>query len=99
MGHVLARVSGFGWTVVPFFPFRFEHVAGNESALRVQRGGATPKGATVSFEASGPRVDLSPGTPSAAEVCDLTPSKVAGDFRVETGVFTIGWPAGFDIVS
>ncbi len=99
MGHVLARVSGFGWTVLPLFPFRFEHVNGNERALRVERGGATPKVATVSFETGRPRVDLSPGTPNGADVCDLTPSKVAGDFRVETTAFTIGWPADFDIVS
>jgi hypothetical protein len=99
MGHVLARVSGYGWAIVPHFPFRFAHVEGNARALRVERGDPTPKAATVIIEAGGPRLELSSGAKSAAEVCDLIASDALDGFRVETSVFAIGWPTGFDVVS
>ena len=99
MSHVLARVSGFGWTVVPHYPFRFQRVGGDERALHVERRGSTPTAATLYFEATPPRVELGLGARSIDDVCDLTPSDVRGDFKVETTVFTIGWPAEFDLVS
>ena len=98
MGHVLARVSGYGWAIVPHWPFRLAHVDGNVRALRVERGGPTPKAATVTIETSGPRLELS-GTASAADVCDLTACDAPDGFRVETSVFAVGWPSGFDVVS
>ena len=56
MGHVLARVSGFGWTIVPRFPFRFEHVEGNPRAISIAHADAPPKSAIVSIDPSGPRL-------------------------------------------
>lgn len=34
--HVYARVSGFGWTLLPLAPFHFERAAG--SPPRIQAG-------------------------------------------------------------
>ena len=99
MGHVYARVSGFGWTIVPRFPFRFEHVEGDARALCVEHAGSPPRSAIVRIDADGPRLTLSPGTPNAADVCDLTVSDASEAFRVETSAFTVGWPVGFDVVS
>jgi len=99
MGHVLARVSGFGWTILPRYPYRLAHVEGNARALRVEHGGAVLKAATVSIDPEGPRLELSTGTSTPAEVCDLTTSEFLDAFRVETTVFTVGWPLGFDVVS
>ena len=36
-GHVWSWIAGYGWTVMPYAPFRFERVGGHPRAVRVQR--------------------------------------------------------------
>jgi hypothetical protein len=98
MAHVLARLSGFGWTLLPFFPFRFERVAGRPRAVRVIRDDKLRREAVFDLEGR-PEVSLLAGTANAEEVAELSPSKVGDDFRVETSVFTAAWPDGFAITS
>jgi hypothetical protein len=98
MAHVLARLSGFGWTLVPFYPFRFERVARRPRAVRVIRDGDVSRGAVFDLE-SRPEVSALTGTANAEDVAELSPSTVVDDFRVETSVFTAAWPEGFAITS
>jgi len=79
MGHVLARVLGFGCTIFPVFPFRFERVEGSARVLCVERGSVTSKVVTVSVEAGGPPLNLSPPRSSVAEVCDTSTGTGARD--------------------
>jgi hypothetical protein len=99
MGHVLARVTGFGWTILPLYPYRLSRVDGDPRALQVAREGSRPAAAIVHLAPGAPRVDLAEGTESANEAFDLLPSKIEGDLRVETSVFTAAWPDGMELVS
>ncbi len=57
------------------------------------------KSAVVTIDVDGPRVELSADTTIATDVCDLTTCEFRDDFRVETSVYAVGWPVGFDVIS
>lgn len=89
--HVLARISGFGWTVLPYAPFQCEQVA--ERVLLVQH---ESKRARVSFESGRPEVE---DGASIHDVADLIRGPNHDHWRIETTVFTIRWPTGFALWS
>jgi hypothetical protein len=94
--HVLARISGFGWTVVPYAPFQCESVADRPRALIVQH---ESMGACVSVESGRPEFELAAGTASIHDVADVMRGPAGDHWRIETTVFMIRWPAGFAVWS
>lgn len=109
-GHVWAWVAGFGWTVMPHAPFRFEREAGDARVVRVIH--FTPDGAreaTLSIDNAGEAGwVLGPGTERLEEVAELIPGpayahwparEIEGPWRVETSVLTTCWPDGFALES
>lgn len=109
--HVFAWVAGFGWTLMPYAPYRFEQVPGQPPALRVRHftaGGE--RQAVVSVPASGgePEFELAPGTASLDEVLEVlrgaayahwTTAAAYDHWRVETYALTFRLPAGFALRS
>lgn len=106
--HVFAWVTGFGWTLMPFAPFRFERSEERPWTVSVERSGAAR--AVVALErdgrAGGFRAVLQPG--SAADVVELIegPAYAHADrgadydhWRIETSLFNVRWPAGFALRS
>jgi hypothetical protein len=98
--HVYARLSGFGWTLLPLAPFWFERVPGRpRSVLARHESPAGPRQATVSLDGVRPAAELVPGTTDLAEVLDLLEGPGLDRWRVETTVFTCLWPEGFALAS
>ncbi|WP_435008832.1 hypothetical protein P12x_000081 [Tundrisphaera lichenicola] len=98
--HIFARVSGFGWTLVPDVPFRFERVADRARAIRAIR--STPEGdraALVDFTADAPEIRLDAGTGDLAEVFELLPGPGFDHWRIETSLYSARWPDGFALTS
>jgi hypothetical protein len=98
--HVYARLSGFGWTLLPLAPFRFERVPGRPDSLAATHfapGG--PRRANLTFTADGPAVELAGGTQRVEEILDLLPGPGLDHWAIETTVFTVGWPASFALGS
>lgn len=109
-GHVWSWIAGYGWTLMPFAPFRFERVDGCPRSVRVQHFSAEgPREIMVTIAENGaaewaPR----PGTESLDQVLDLVPGAAYehwttgaayNHWRVETHVLTVRWPEGFALES
>ncbi len=99
--HVYARLFGFGWTLLPLAPFRFERVPGGPcSVVVVRRSAGGVKRAPLSSGGNNlPDVELGEGTASLEEVLDLCEGSDRDHWRVETTVFTIRRLAGFALES
>jgi hypothetical protein len=99
--HVFARLSGFGWTLLPLAPFRFEQVPGRPwSVVATHQKPDGLKRAVLTFGGKNlPDVELGEGTASLEEVLDLCEGPDRDHWRVETTVFTIHWPQGFALES
>jgi hypothetical protein len=93
-GHVYARISGHGLTIIPRVPFRYERLAdglrlahespqGLRSVLLDRRGNVTLEGATAALE----------------EVADVVDGPALADWRIESSTFTASWPEGFALYS
>ena len=105
--HVFAWVAGFGWTLMPYAPFRFEQVPGDPHSVRVYHyGAAGVKEAvlTASPDGSGVDYEISPETAQLDEVVEViqgaayehwTGGAAHPYWRIETSVLTIRWPEGF----
>jgi hypothetical protein len=97
--HVFARVSGFGWTLLPRAPFWLEQVGGPRTLLVEHNNAAGLKRATLRLDESPPGVDLDEGTTSLQELLDLLPGPGLDHWQIETTVFTLPWPDGFAVQS
>ena len=91
MSHVLARLNGYGVQLVPYWPYRFVRRAGDDSkAVRVVR--LAPDGDVSAWIAA----DRPQGVDG---VVDVTTEPSPDGWRIETSVFSVPWPDGFDVAS
>jgi hypothetical protein len=87
--HVLARVSGFGWTLIPFAPFRLEQSGhGPRSIVAEYHAAGGTRRAVVHLEGGSPEVELGEGVESLDEVLSLMEGPDHDHWRIETTVFT-----------
>lgn len=109
--HVFAWIAGFGWTLMPFTPFRFERLAGRPRAVVVQHtAGAEARRVTVEMLSDGRAVLSEPpnGPRPRGDVVELIEGAAfphwehaaAHDhWRIETSMLSVRWPAGFAVRS
>ena len=98
--HVFVRLSGYELTILPFAPFHFRRAPDNDHVLILTHHSATgTKQAYLILEDAGYQVELAPDTSSLQEVVDLMPGRRTRDWMIETTVFSMCWPRGFDLLS
>jgi len=99
--HVYARLSGFGWTLLPLAPFRFEQVPDRPwSVVAAHQSVGEVKRATLSFGGNNlPDIEFGEGTASLDEVLDLCEGPAWDHWRGGTSGFTVCWPQGFALES
>jgi hypothetical protein len=98
--HVYARISGFGWTLLPRAPFWLARVPDQGRSVVVEHETPTgPRRVTLAFDGGAPRTELGETASAVKEVLDLFQGPDLEDWRVETAVFTACWPDGFVMVS
>jgi hypothetical protein len=99
-GHVFIRISGFGWTLLPVTPCRFEQLSASGPALRALHcdKGRTHR-AVLHFGAGEPYIQLAPGTASLKEVAEISPGPAVESWRIETSLFSHAWPKSFTVES
>src|SRR5262249_6351185 len=72
--HVFAWVAGFGWTLMPYAPFRFERVEGRPRSLSVEHfapAGAGRVVVTVSDDGRRVRSEPAQQTSTPVDVVEL----------------------------
>jgi hypothetical protein len=91
MGHVFARLNGYGLQLIPYWPYRFLRPAEDDpKVVRVVR--RTPEGdRTARVAVDNPR--------SVNGVVDVATEPSPQGWRIETSVFSVPWPDGFDVAS
>ena len=93
--HVLAVVSGHGLRVIPHAPYRIGHGPSERDVdVEVDRDGATLMARILADGTGGYRSGLAEGTPSLGAVLDVEQGP-DGPWRIETGLYTCAFPAGF----
>src|SRR5438445_1255340 len=99
MSHsVYARLSGFGWTLLPGAPFRFERVPHRPRLILVEHRTADgPRRAMLDFD--DPAVELAEGTSRLEEVLEFTEGPNFDHWRMVTSVYSVRWPEGFAVGS
>ncbi|MDF1665619.1 MAG: hypothetical protein P1V97_27920 [Planctomycetota bacterium] len=97
MGHVFARLTGYGYSMVPVdSPYKFRWGRNNRTVLiDIETDKSTaeihyPEGKAFEEFSEGADMD---------EIVEITPVEHTGPFRVETSVFSVNWPSGFEIES
>ncbi|GAA1393216.1 hypothetical protein [Catellatospora coxensis] len=90
MGHVLARVAGYGMVLTPYWPYKFERSdAAPDAVVVTNRGAAGPAKAL-----------LDPADAhSVPGVVDVEPGPDHPFWVIETSAFIAAWPAGFSVES
>jgi hypothetical protein len=91
MSHVLARLNGYGVQLVPYWPYRFVRPAGDDPKVvcvvrRMPDGDRTAHVAVDSPH-------------SVNGVVDIATEPSPEGWRIETSVFSVPWPDGFDVAS
>lgn len=79
--HVFARVSGFGWTLLPLAPFRYERLQERPPAVLAVHENCR---ATLTFGGGDPAAELGEGTLALDDVLDLPGGPGWDHWRVET---------------
>jgi hypothetical protein len=100
MGHVFARITGFGLIVVPVWPSRVELVAADPAALRISTDAPIDGQPALSAVVRGGDTavaDLGEGVESLGELAEVLRGPDTREWRIETVVYSIGWPAGFAV--
>jgi hypothetical protein len=96
MGHVYARLTGFGMTLIPVWPYTFDRVEHRPGSVRVTRWeGDTAHTAVVAGPAD---IELT-NAGSPGEVVEVLAGPAEAGWRIETSPFSVDWPAGFSIDS
>ncbi len=97
---VYARLSGFGWALIPFAPFIFERVPHRPSLLLVEHQSRSgPKRAKLDFADEDPAIELGEGTDRLEDILDFDRGPCSDHWRIETTVYSIRWPEGFAVQS
>ena len=91
MSHVLARLNGYGVQLIPYWPYRIVRRAGDDpKAVCVVR--LTPDGDVSAW--------VTPHSPQSVKgVVDVATEPSPDGWRIETSVFSVPWPDGFDLAS
>ncbi|MGA5305734.1 hypothetical protein ACPCHT_37970 [Nucisporomicrobium flavum] len=90
MGHVLARLTGFGMVLLPHWPYAFERERDGSDAVRVTRWTAAGVEQAV----------IEPSRhPGGGDVVDVADGPDTPFWRVETSVFRVRWPLGLTLES
>jgi hypothetical protein len=109
--HVFAWVAGFGWTLMPYAPFRFERVSGRPRSICVEHSSPSGVGRVViGISDDGQKVRSEPAHKEGPriEVVELIEGAAfphwdhgaAYDhWRVETSLLSVSWPEGFAVRS
>ncbi|MFI0349498.1 hypothetical protein [Actinomadura sp. 9N407] len=93
----MARLSGFGLTLVPVWPYGFQRVEGRPDAVTVSHFGKDPaRAVTVSADQ---KSFVLKDAESPEEVVDVLEGPDERVWRIETGPFTVRWPERFEISS
>jgi hypothetical protein len=96
--HVYARISGFGWSIVPRAPYQAARLPnGTVRVVHDSPGGR--REAAIALTDEGIRFGLGEGTTDLKEVLDVQSGPSPDHWRIETAVFTTQWPDGFIVVS
>ncbi len=99
MGHVLARLTGFGLVLIPIWPYTFQRSSRTPGTVTVTRWeGQTAHTATVTGPADAPSINLT-GAQAVDEVVDILPGPTEPLWRIETSLYLVEWPEGFTIDS
>jgi hypothetical protein len=90
MGHVLARLVGYGVTLTPYWPYTFERSGVAADAVVVTNWGATGPAEALVDPADAHSV---PG------IVDVEPGPDHRFWAIETSSFIAAWPSGFSVES
>ncbi|WP_156313256.1 hypothetical protein [Micromonospora sp. HK10] len=90
MGHVLARLAGYGVVLVPYWPYTFERSDAASDAVVV-----------TNWRVNGPAKALvdSADAHSAPGIVDVEPGPDHPFWVIETSSFSAVWPFGFSVES
>src|SRR5262245_4357040 len=109
--HVFAWVAGFGWTLMPYAPFRFERVGGRPRSLSVEHSSSSGPGRIViTVSDDGRRVRSEPARQAGPPIHVVEVIEGAAyehwdhgaaydHWRIETSVLSVRWPEGFVVES
>lgn len=99
MGHVFARLTGFGLTLVPIWPYNFKRSPHTPDSVTVTHwAGETAQTATVTGTGDVPAVVVT-GVETADQVVDVLHGPDERVWRIETSPYSVKWPEGFEIES
>lgn len=99
MGHVFARLTGFGLTLVPIWPYNFRRSPHTPGTVSVTRWvGETAQTATVTGGGDSPAIALT-GVEAVDQVVDVLEGPDERVWRIETSPYSVEWPEGFEIDS
>ncbi len=88
--HTLARLRGFGLTVVPYAPYCIRRIGdGADDRISVEHAATS-----AVLDPNGP-----PAVGALAEVADVAQAESDGRWLVDFGRFAVSWPNGFSLAS
>jgi hypothetical protein len=95
-GHVYVRVSGYGWTLLPFAPFRMEQLRSDPPTVRVEYFHPDgPRAATLRIDGPDVRFTAEPGSLAIDDIVEMSHGPRHDCWRLETDPFSCDWPEGF----
>ncbi|GAA2074191.1 hypothetical protein [Actinomadura alba] len=99
MGHIFARLTGFGLTLVPIWPYNFRRSPRTPDSVAVTHwAGEAAQTVTVTGAGEGPAVVLT-GVERVDQVVDVLEGPDERVWRIETSPYSVKWPEGFEIDS
>jgi hypothetical protein len=99
MGHVFARLTGFGLTLVPIWPYNFKRSPHTPDSVTVSHwAGESAQIATVTGTGDAPAVVLT-DVETVGQVVDVLQGPNERVWRIETSPYSVKWPEGFEIDS
>lgn len=100
MDQVFARITGYGLSVAPVWPYRVERVPDDPAALAVMtRADELRRSVVLRGGRDTPVADLGDRVVDLAEVVDVLRGSDEPEWRVETARYSVVWPAGFAVES
>ena len=95
-GHVFARVIGFGCTLLPRAPYRFEQRTDGGPALEIGHG---ERSVVLRLRGGARAFTLGSGVAEVGDVVDVSDGPAHDYWRIETSVYSMRWPAGYVLAS
>lgn len=97
MGHVFARLTGYGYSMVPVnSPYKFRWGKNGRAVLIDIEAEETS--AEIHYLEDGGFEELCEGA-DLDDIVEITPVEQPGPFRIETSLFSVEWPTGFTVDS